>query len=196
MARRTSHVARGRVIIASVVALLGTRCTVRPWRKSDAVSLVQHANNVNVAKHLRDRFPHPYTDRDAKAFLKHATTIGDPSNLAIDVAGEAVGAVGFVPGRDIERFSAEIGYWLGEDFWGRGIVTEALSLVTDHVFSQLNFLRLYALPFADNPASVRVLEKAGYTREALLRASSVKYGIPKDQLLYSRINPAWNNPHT
>ena len=157
------------------------------------MSLVHHANNVNVAKHLRDRFPHPYTDRDAKAFLKHATTIGDPSNLAIDVAGEAVGAVGFVPGRDIERFSAEIGYWLGEDFWGRGIVTEALSLVTDHVFSRLNFLRLYALPFADNPASVRVLEKAGYTREALLRASSVKYGIPKDQLLYSRINPAWKS---
>ena len=99
------------------------------------------------------------------------------------------------PARDIERFSAEIGYWLGEDLWGRGIVTEALSLVTSHVFSQLNFLRLYALPFADNPASVRVLEKAGYTREALLRASSVKYGIPKDQLLYSRINPAWNTPH-
>ena len=158
------------------------------------MSLVQHANNVNVARHLRDRFPHPYTERDAKAFLKHVTAADDASNLAIDVAGEAVGAVGFVPGRDIERFSAEIGYWLGEDFWGRGIGTEALSLVTSHVFGQLNFLRLYALPFADNPASVRVLEKAGYTREALLRASSVKYGIPKDQLLFSRINPAWNNP--
>ena len=142
-------------IIAPVVALEGTRCTVRTWRKSDAVSLVQHANNVNVAKHLRDRFPHPYTERDAKAFLKHVTATDDTSNLAIDVAGEAVGAVGFVPGRDIERFSAEIGYWLGEDLWGRGIVTEALSLVTSHVFSQLNFLRLYALPFADNPASVQ-----------------------------------------
>ena len=159
-------------------------------------SLVRHANNVNVAKYLRDRFPHPYTEKDAKAFLRHVSATDDTSNLAIDVAGEAVGAVGFVPGRDIERFSAEIGYWLGEELWGRGIVTEALSLVTSHVFSQLNFLRLYALPFADNPASVRVLEKAGYTREALLRASSVKYGIPKDQFLYSRINPAWTNAPT
>ena len=180
-------------IIAPVVALEGTRCTVRTWRRGDAVSLVRHANNVNVAKHLRDRFPHPYTERDAKAFLKQVTATNDTSNLAIDVGGEAVGAVGFVPGRDIERFSAEIGYWLGEDLWGRGIVTEALSLVTSHVFSQLNFLRLFALPFADNPASVRVLEKAGYTREALLRSSSVKYGIPKDQFLYSRINPAWTS---
>lgn len=105
--------------------------------------------------------------------------------------GEAVGAVGFVPGRDIERFSAEIGYWLGEELWGRGVTTEALSLATDHVFRELNFLRLFALPFADNPGSVRVLEKAGYEREAVLRSSSVKYGVPKDQLLYTRINPAW-----
>ena len=159
------------------------------------MSLVKHANNLNVARHLRDRFPHPYTEQDAKAFLKHVTAARDLSNLAIETHGEAVGAVGFVPGRDIERFSAEIGYWLGEEFWGRGIVTEALSLVTGHVLSELNFLRLFALPFADNPASVRVLEKAGYTREALLRASSVKYGIPKDQLLYSRINPAWKQEH-
>ena len=171
--------------------LQGTRCLVRLWRKSDAASLVKHANNLNVAKHLRDRFPHPYTEKDAKVFLKHVTASDDTSNLAIEVDGEAVGAVGFVAGRDVERFSAEIGYWLGEELWGRGIATEALMLTTDHVFRDLNFLRLFALPFADNPGSIRVLEKAGYTREALLRASSVKYGVPKDQLLYARINPAW-----
>jgi RimJ/RimL family protein N-acetyltransferase len=169
---------------------------VRLWRRSDAVSLVKHANNLNVARYLRDRFPHPYTERDAKTFLKQVTTAGDPSNLAIEVDGEAVGAVGFVPGRDIERFSAEIGYWLGEELWGRGIATEALSLVTEHIFSRQNFLRLFALPFADNPASVRVLEKAGYTREALLRSSSVKYGVPKDQLLYARINTEWRPTST
>jgi RimJ/RimL family protein N-acetyltransferase len=146
---------------------------------------------LNVAKYLRDRFPHPYTEKDARIFLKHVTATGDSSNLAIDVGGEAVGAVGFVPGRDIERFSAEIGYWLGEDLWGRGIVTEALTLVTEHIFRRQNFLRLFALPFADNPASVRVLEKAGYTYEATLRASSVKYGAPRDQLLYARINEEW-----
>lgn len=179
-----------------MLLLQGTRCSVRPWRKSDAASLVRHANNINVAKYLRDRFPHPYTDKDAKVFLKHATATGDSTNLAIEVGGEAVGAVGFVPGRDIERFSAEIGYWLGEDLWGRGIATEALALVTDHIFTELNFLRLFALPFADNPGSVRVLEKAGYAREAVLRAGSVKYGVPKDQLLYARINPAWKGAPT
>ena len=167
----------------------GTRCSVRQWRKADLSSLVRHANNINIAKHLRDRFPHPYTEKDAKAFLKHA--MADETNLAIEVGGEAVGAVGFVPGRDIERYSAEIGYWLGEELWGRGIATEALSLVTDHVFGELNYLRLFALPFAENAASVRVLEKAGYVREAVLRASSVKYGAVKDQALYARINPDW-----
>lgn len=171
--------------------LQGERCTVRPWRKTDADALVHHANNLNVAKNLRDRFPHPYTKADAKFFLKHATAADDPTNLCIDVDGAAVGAVGYVPGSDVERYSAEIGYWLGEELWGRGIVTEALSLVTEHAFSELNFLRFFALPFADNPASARVLEKAGYEREALLRSSAVKFGEPKDQWLYVRLNPAW-----
>jgi RimJ/RimL family protein N-acetyltransferase len=174
--------------------LTGSRCQVRPWLKSDAASLVEHANNINVAKNLRDRFPHPYTARDARAFLKHAVAAADPTNLAIDVGGVAVGAIGYVPGRDIERYSAEIGYWLGEEFWGRGIVTEALMLVTAHAFEQMRFLRLFALPFADNPGSARVLEKAGYLREGLLRSASVKFGVPKDQYLYARINPSWRPP--
>ena len=119
--------------------LQGTRCVVRPWRRTDAEALVRHANNVNVAKYLRDRFPHPYTDKDARHFLKQTTSTGDMTNLAIEVGGEAVGAVGFVPGRDVERFSAEIGYWLGEELWGRGIVTEALTLVTGHTFTRAEF---------------------------------------------------------
>jgi RimJ/RimL family protein N-acetyltransferase len=164
---------------------------VRPWRKSDGDSLVQHANNANVAKQLRDRFPHPYTEADARAFLKHAAKAEDPSNLAIEVEGAAVGGVGYVPGYDVERYSAEIGYWLGEAFWGRGIASDAVALVTAHAFDALNYLRLFALPFADNTASARVLEKAGYVREAVLRSSSVKFGEPKDQLLYVRLNPAW-----
>jgi len=171
--------------------LTGRRCTVRPWRRTDVDALVHHANNINVAKQLRDRFPHPYTRSDAKFFLKHATAAEDPTNLCIDVDGTAVGAVGYVPGHDVERYSAEIGYWLGEDLWGRGIVAEAVSLVTTHAFAQLNFLRLFALPFADNASSARVLEKAGYEREALLRSSAVKFGEPKDQWLYVKLNPAW-----
>ena len=160
----------------------------------DVASLVRHANNINIARHLRDRFPHPYTEANAREYLKYASSLEDQSNMAIEVDGEAAGAVGYVQGQDVERFSAEIGYWLGEALWGRGIVTEALSLMTEHAFGERNLLRMFALPFADNAASVRVLEKAGYTREALLRASCVKYGLPRDQLLYARINPAWKPP--
>jgi [ribosomal protein S5]-alanine N-acetyltransferase len=171
--------------------LQGTRCLVRHWRMGDADALLRHADNINVARQLRDRFPHPYTRANASLFLKAATSAAEPSNLAIDVDGEAVGAIGYVPGMDVERYSAEIGYWLGESFWGRGIVTEALQLVTEYVFTTGNLLRLFALPFADNVGSLRVLEKAGYVREATLRSSSVKYGQPRDQALYARINEHW-----
>lgn len=175
-----------------MLALHGVHCIVRSWQKSDADTLVGHADNINVAKHLRDRFPHPYTRQDARAFLKQAIAADDATNLAIEVEGAAVGAIGYVRGRDVERFSAEIGYWLGEAMWGRGIVTEALRLMTEHAFSQSHVLRMFALPFADNAGSVRVLEKVGYTREGLLRSSSVKFGVIKDQLIYARINPGWS----
>jgi [ribosomal protein S5]-alanine N-acetyltransferase len=171
--------------------LRGTRCTVRSWRLGDADALIRHANNVKVAQQLRDRFPHPYSKANAHAFLKAATSAAEPSNLAIEVNGEAAGAIGYVPGTDVERYSAEIGYWLGEAYWNRGVATEALMLVTAHVFDTANLLRMFALPFADNVGSIRVLEKAGYVREAVLRSSSVKYGIPRDQALYARVNPGW-----
>lgn len=174
--------------------LRGQRCTIRPWRLADADSLVRHANNLNVAKQLRDRFPHPYSRANALTFLKFATQDDDPTNLAIEVHGEAIGGIGYVPGSDIERFSAEIGYWLGEVHWGRGIVTEALMLVTEDVFHRRNLLRLFALPFADNIGSTRVLEKAGYVREGILRGSAVKFGKPRDQAIYARINPNWRMP--
>lgn len=168
--------------------LPGQRCTVRPWRLSDADALVRHANDADVARQLRDRFPHPYTIQNAHAFLRYATTEGR-SNLAIEVDGEAVGAIGYVSGTDIERFSAEIGYWLGRQVWGRGIATDALTTLTGHLFRERRVLRLFALPFATNLASIRVLEKAGYEREGVLRSSSVKYGEVRDQVMYARINP-------
>jgi RimJ/RimL family protein N-acetyltransferase len=171
--------------------LQGRRCVVRPWRLNDIDTLVRHANDFEVARQLRDRFPYPYTRHDGHAFLKHATATADPANLAIEVEGEAAGAIGYVQGLDVERYSAEIGYWLGRQYWRRGVVTEALSLVTEHVFAECNLLRLFALPFADNIGSVGVLEKAGYVREGLLRSSSVKHGAPRDQFLYARINPRW-----
>ena len=171
--------------------LRGALCTVRRWRTADLDALVRHANNRNVARQLRDRFPHPYTRRNGIDFLNVAAGGSDASNLAIEVDGEAAGAIGYVPGTDVERYSAEIGYWLGEACWGRGVVTEALMLMTDYAFTSLNLLRLFALPFADNAGSVRVLEKAGYIREGLLRSSSVKFGVPRDQFMYARVNAGW-----
>jgi RimJ/RimL family protein N-acetyltransferase len=173
------------------IHLTGDRCTVRPWKLSDAKTIARHANNVNVARQLRDRFPHPYTVGDARTFIESVMTAHPITTFAIEVGGEAVGGIGFSPGTDVERFSAEIGYWLGEAFWGRGIAADALKLVSEYAFRDCGMLRLYALPFADNQQSMRVLEKAGYVKEATLRASSVKSGMPRDQALYALINTSW-----
>ena len=171
--------------------LRGASCRVRPWGLGDAEFLVAHANNPNVAKGLRDRFPHPYTRRDAAEFLQRATADGATADFAIEVEGQAAGGIGLVRGTDVERYGAEIGYWLGEPFWGRGIATEAVALVTAHAFGEWRLLRLFALPLADNLASRRVLEKAGYTCEGILRASCVKFGERRNQALYARINEEW-----
>jgi RimJ/RimL family protein N-acetyltransferase len=169
----------------------GRHSTIRSWRTADISALVKHANNANIARQLRDRFPHPYTASDARRFIEGVVGVRPVTTFAIDVDGEAIGGIGFSPGSDVERYSAEIGYWLAEPFWGRGIATEAVRIVSDYAFKTCNVLRLFALPFADNARSTRVLEKAGYTREAVLRSSSVKAGVPRDQALYALINPSW-----
>jgi [ribosomal protein S5]-alanine N-acetyltransferase len=175
--------------------LAGQRCALRPWRSGDADvdAIVRHANNINVAKQLRDRFPHPYTRRDAQAFIKAVTHAETLTSFAIESTEGAVGGIGFVPGTDVERYSAEVGYWLGEAVWGRGIATEALTLLTTYLFDEIGLLRLFALPLAENLASVRVLEKAGFRCEGTLRSSCVKYGQPRDQLMFARINERWTN---
>jgi RimJ/RimL family protein N-acetyltransferase len=172
--------------------LIGQVATLRPWRLADAPSLVRHANNPNVARQLRDRFPHPYTAADARQFIQSIALARPTTSFAITVDGEAVGGTGFAPGADVERYSAEVGYWLGEPLWGRGIAPDAVRLLSDYAFRTCNMLRLFALPFADNLQSIRVLEKAGYVREAILRASSVKHGVPRDQALYALINTNWS----
>jgi RimJ/RimL family protein N-acetyltransferase len=114
------------------------------------------------------------------------------TSFAIVVEDEACGGVGISPGADVERFSAEVGYWLAEPLWGRGITAEALVLVSDYAFRECHLLRLFALPFADNSPSIRVLEKAGYVREGVMRASAVKEGAVRDQALYARVNADWS----
>src|SRR5436190_10366679 len=108
-------------------------CVVRPWAESDAPALQRHANNRNVSSHLRDRFPFPYELEQARAFLGFVAKQPSPTVWAIEVEGEAVGGIGIELHTDVERVSAEIGYWLGEPFWGRGIATDALTAVTAEV---------------------------------------------------------------
>lgn len=174
---------------ATTMRLELSRCTVRPWAETDVEALARHANNRKVSIHLRDRFPFPYTPEHARKFLEWLGQQDSVSVWAIEVAGEAAGGIGIEQKTDVERVSAEIGYWLGESCWGRGIVTEALCAVTAEAFRRFELRRIYALPFADNPASVRVLEKAGYVLEGRLRQSAIKDGQIRDQLLYATYRP-------
>jgi RimJ/RimL family protein N-acetyltransferase len=163
-----------------------THCTLRDWRRGDELSLVRHANNRNVWINLRDRFPHPYTKRDAARWLAYMRSVPPDTHFAIAVDGAAVGAIGFVVQPDVHRISAEIGYWLGEAYWGRGIMTEALRAVTALAFETHGLVRLYAAVFAWNPASMRVLEKCGFEREAVLKNGACKDGRVIDTVLFAR----------
>jgi RimJ/RimL family protein N-acetyltransferase len=161
------------------------RCVIRSWRAGDVRSLVAHANNRKIWLNLRDRFPHPYTKADAQAYIKMARSMDPETFFAIAVDDQAVGAIGYVMQPDVERTSAEVGYWLGEAFWGRGIVTAALSAITGYAVERHHFTRIFAVPFAYNTASCRVLEKAGYVLEARLHRSAIKDGVVIDQLQYA-----------
>jgi RimJ/RimL family protein N-acetyltransferase len=162
-------------------------CSIRHLIPNDAPSLARYANNRSIWLNLRDRFPHPYTLHDAVAFIEHVQEQSPPTVWAIDVAGEAIGTLGIMPRSDIERISAEIGYWLGEPFWGRGIMTEALRAVTEWSMRQFQLKRIYALPFTANAASCRVLEKAGYMCEGRMRKAAIKDGQVLDQFLYAYV---------
>jgi RimJ/RimL family protein N-acetyltransferase len=169
------------------VTLTLERSEVRSWRGSDLDSLVRHANNRQIWINLRDRFPHPYGHGDGRQFIRAARKMNPETFFAIVVGGEAVGGIGYVLQQDVERVSAEVGYWLGEPFWGRGITTEALIAVTRHAVDQHQLTRVFAVPFAYNTASCRVLEKAGYVLEARLRRSAIKDGEIVDQFQYAYI---------
>jgi RimJ/RimL family protein N-acetyltransferase len=162
-------------------------CEVRLWRLSDADALARHANNQNIWANLRDAFPYPYRKRDARDFIRTTLQHEPATNFAIAVDREAVGSIGFMLRPDVERVSAEIGYWLAEPFWGRGIATEALIAVTEYAMRVHGLTRMFAVPFAWNAASCRVLEKAGYALEARLRRSAIKRGVIVDQLQYAFI---------
>jgi RimJ/RimL family protein N-acetyltransferase len=160
---------------------------LREWRTGDEASLVLYANNRNVWINLRDRFPYPYTLADAEWWIQGPGQASSQTQFAIVLDGDAIGGIGFELREDVFRRSAEIGYWLGEPFWGRGIMTEAVRAVTEHAFKTFDLFRIDAGVFEWNRASMRVLEKVGYVCEARLRKSITKDGRTIDQFLYAMV---------
>jgi len=161
---------------------------IREWCREDAAELPIQANDRRIWLNLRDAFPHPYGREDAEGFLALAMGMEQQTFFAIECGGHLAGGIGYVPRTDVERVGAEIGYWLGVQYWGRGIATAALLALTQYAFATHPVLtRMFALPYASNRASARVLEKAGYTLEGTLRASAIKDGQLLDQWLYARL---------
>ena len=165
----------------------GDAVRLRPAREADARSIAEHANNRKVWINLRDGLPHPYTIDDARAWIQSQAWQNPRVSFAIDVEGQAIGGIGLVLGTDIERRSAEVGYWLGEAFWNRGIATVALARLCRYAFEELGLLRVFATPIVWNPASCRVLEKAGFQREGIMRNACIKDGKVADMALYARV---------
>jgi ribosomal-protein-alanine N-acetyltransferase len=162
-------------------------CRVRTLLDSDAESMAQHANDKRIWVQLRDRFPYPYTLADARGFIDLMSREDPCTSFAIVVGERCVGGIALERQHDVHRLTAELGYWLGFDYWGRGIATEAIVGVTNWAFEALDLQRIFAQPYADNIASCRALEKAGFTLEGTLKRSVIKDGIIRDQRMYAQV---------
>jgi len=158
--------------------------TLRDWCPDEVGSLAGSANNPRIAECMRDAFPSPYTLEDAQRFIRMAT--GDTANLflAIDIEGEAIGGIGIHPLDDVRHRSAEVGYWLSESRWGHGIATDAVRSLVPVAFDRFDIVRLQAGIFSNNPSSMRVLEKCGFTREAIHKKAITKNGVLMDEVMY------------
>lgn len=166
--------------------LSGSSFTLRPWRWGDAESLVVHADNPKVAANLTDVFPSPYTLANAHEWLEVRAVDSPPCAMfAIDIDDEAVGGIGVILNEGPKRIAAEVGYWIGEAYWGRGIGSEAVRLVRDYAFDAFALRRLEARVYPWNPTSMRVLKKNGFVFETRLRKIQLKNGVPVDMLLFA-----------
>jgi ribosomal-protein-alanine N-acetyltransferase len=159
---------------------------LRPWIISDATQLALIANNKKIADNLRDGFPFPYSLKDAEKWLGMILPENYPPKFfAIIFENLVVGSIGIVSKSDIYRKNFEIGYFLSEEFWGKGIITKSIKAATSYAFKEFDVIRIYAEPFSDNVGSRRALENAGFILEATLKRNVIKYGIIKDSCIYS-----------
>ncbi|QSR84940.1 GNAT family N-acetyltransferase [Methylacidimicrobium sp. B4] len=162
-------------------------CTVRDWRLDDETALIAAANNRKVWRNLTHRFPHPYTQNHAREWLASLAATPEPTHWAIEVEGVAAGGIGVDRGEGVFAKSGHLGYWLGEPYWGRGIMTAAVRAVSEYALDHFGLVRLQSYVFAWNPASMRVLQKAGFVREGILRKSVYKDGECIDEALYALV---------
>lgn len=166
-------------------------CKIRKWALSDAKEMAAAISNPHVLNNLRDGIPYPYTEQDGKNFISRILATNEQENFAfaITVDDRVVGSIGVSRQGNVHFRTGELGYYLSEDYWGRGIMTEAVHQICEFVFENSNILRIYAEPFAYNTASCRVLEKAGFQYEGTLRKNAVKNGIVLDMKLYAILKP-------
>lgn len=158
---------------------------LRPWQETDASSLAKYANNYNIAKNLTNQFPYPYTIENAKQFIVMAMSKTPNHIFCIDINGEAIGGIGVHPQQDVQCKNAELGYWLAEPFWNKGIVSKAIPQIVDYGFKTFDINRIYARPYGTNVASQKVLEKCGFILEARFEKTFYKNNEYLDELIYA-----------
>lgn len=158
---------------------------LRSWGSSDVASLVEQANDRAVWRNLAATFPHPYTQADGESWISIAAQCAPSLHLCIEFEGAVAGGIGIIAGSGIEAKTGQFGYWLGQKFWGRGIATDAARTLVRFARSSLNLVRLQAPVFEWNPASMRVLEKVGFRREAVMRKSVFKDGQIIDSVMFA-----------
>lgn len=164
-------------------------CKIRKWRLSDAADLAPVVSNKKVQDNLRDGFPYPYTEQNAAQFIERMLSADEDETFAfaVTVDDRAIGSIAAFRQGNIHRRTAEMGYYIAESFWGKGLMTEAVKQVCEYVFDHSDIIRIYAEPFAYNTASCRVLEKAGFQLEGTLKSNAVKNGKILDMKMYARI---------
>ena len=158
---------------------------IRSWEAGDLDDLVRGADNPNVARWMTDGFPSPFTPDDGRTFIASVQSDDPPQVFVIEVDGRAAGSIGIFPRSDIHRLSAEMGYWLAEEFWGRGIMAEAIAQIVDYGFLTFDIERIFARPFGSNIRSHRVLQKAGFRLEARFEGTIFKNGHRDDELWFA-----------
>ncbi|MFI5160869.1 MAG: GNAT family N-acetyltransferase [Sphingobacteriales bacterium] len=169
------------------IQLKGHGFVIRCWEKGDEASLQRNADNTNISGFLLDRFPSPYTMEDARAWVDRLIEQNPLINFAIVIDNKVVGGIGLELRDDVYRKTALLGYWLSEALWGKGIVTEAVKLITNYAFENLDLIRIQAGVLSKNPASMRVLEKAGYLKEGISRNAVIKHGEVLDEHVYAML---------